>query len=97
MEPNNQFDSLTEHIHLLGKAKREVEASLDRTKEELASVYVINKNLQKQIEELTLKLDSSEANHALRNEAQTDHVHSTKQRINALVKEIDECLLLLNK
>jgi len=97
MESAQHFETLTAKIHELGEAKRNAVNALAKVNEELASVYKINKGLQDQIEDLNVKIEELEANQSLRNETQIDHVHSTKQRINALVKEIDECLLLLNK
>jgi predicted nucleic acid-binding Zn-ribbon protein len=97
MESAQHFETLAAKIHELGEAKRNAETALAKVNEELASVYRINKGLQSQIEDLNIKIEELEANQSLRNETQIDHVHSTKQRINALVKEIDECLLLLNK
>jgi len=97
MESAKHFETLTAKIHELGESKRNAINALAKVNDELASVYKINKGLQSQIEELTVKIEELEATQSLRNETQIDHVHSTKQRINALVKEIDECLLLLNK
>jgi predicted nucleic acid-binding Zn-ribbon protein len=97
MESAKHFETLTAKIHELGESKRNAINALAKVNDELASVYKINKGLQAQIEELTVKIEELEATQSLRNETQIDHVHSTKQRINALVKEIDECLLLLNK
>ena len=97
MESAQHFETLTTKIHELGESKRNAIIALAKVNEELASVYKINKGLQSQIEDLNVKIEELEATQSLRNETQIDHVHSTKQRINALVKEIDECLLLLNK
>jgi acetyl-CoA carboxylase alpha subunit len=53
--------------------------------------------LTKQISALSEELNELKATQSLRENGQQHVAVSTKQRINELVKEIDDCLLLLNK
>lgn len=84
-------------IALLGEAKKELEAQAARLREENASLYRINKELQAQIDDLTEKNRELETNHSLQVEAPEDFRTATRQRINELVNEIDDCIALLNK
>lgn len=84
-------------INQLGSDRRQLEAQLERVKEENASLYKINGELLSQLDELKEKnlelLNTKSLQPAVQEEFRT----ATKQRINDLVKEIDECLSLLNK
>lgn len=84
-------------IALLGEAKRELEAQAARLREENASLYRINKELQTQIDDLTEKNRELETTRSLQVEAPEDFRAVTRQRINELVNEIDDCIALLNK
>lgn len=89
--------SIEEKIIHLGEAKRALEAQNAKLKEEMASLYKINNELLAQIEDLSEKNKELEQNKSLKPVAQEDFRVATKQRINDLVKEIDDCLALLNK
>lgn len=88
---------IEEKIARLGEAKRDLAIQVERLKEENASLYKINKELLGQIDELSEKNRELENSHSLQPAAQEDFRVATKQRINELVQEIDECLTLLNK
>ncbi|MCC6599545.1 MAG: hypothetical protein IT223_02610 [Crocinitomicaceae bacterium] len=66
-------------------------------KEELASLYKINKELLSTVEELNEKNRELETANSLQPSAQESFRASAKLRINELVKEIDDCIALLNK
>jgi hypothetical protein len=84
-------------ITQLGEAKRNLEQQTVRLREENASMHLINKELQKQVDELNMKL--SEQLHTGSKTVERDEQlrGTTRHRINELVKEIDECITLLNK
>lgn len=84
-------------ITQLGEAKRNLEQQTARLREENASMHLINKELQRQVDELNMKL--SEQLHTGSKTVERDEQlrGTTRHRINELVKEIDECITLLNK
>ena len=84
-------------ITQLGEAKRNLEQQTVRLREENASMHLINKELQKQVDELNMKL--SEQLHTGSKTVERDEQlrGTTRHRINELVKEIDDCITLLNK
>jgi predicted RNase H-like nuclease (RuvC/YqgF family) len=84
-------------ITQLGEAKRNLEQQTVRLREENASMHLINKELQRQVDELNMKL--SEQLHTGSKTVERDEQlrGTTRHRINELVKEIDECITLLNK
>lgn len=84
-------------ITQLGEAKRNLEQQTTRLREENASMHLINKELQRQVDELNMKL--SEQLHTGSKTVERDEQlrGTTRHRINELVKEIDECITLLNK
>jgi FtsZ-binding cell division protein ZapB len=84
-------------ISQLGETKRQLEAQVTRLKEENASLYKINGELLGRVEELAEKNKELENTTSFKPAVQEDFRVATKQRINDLVKEIDECLALLNK
>lgn len=88
---------IEEKIVRLGEAKRDIEVQYNRLKDENDSLYKINRELLGQIEELGEKNRELENTRSLQPGVQDDFRTSTKQRINELVLEIDECLALLNK
>jgi len=84
-------------ISLLGEAKRSLELQVERLREENASMHRINKELQQQVEELNQKL-SDNLTTGSKTVERDEHLRgATRHRINELVKEIDECITLLNK
>ncbi len=97
MEQNQILERIAGKITELGESKRHLDQQVVRLKEENASMHLINKELQSQIDELIEK--SSEMVNARSLTAVPDEEFrgATKQRINELVKEIDECITLLNK
>jgi uncharacterized protein (DUF3084 family) len=97
MDQKDILIRIEEKIARLGESKRDLEMQLTRVKEEMASLYKINKELLAQVEELTDRNKELENSHSLQPVAQEDFRVATRQRINELVKEIDECIALLNK
>jgi hypothetical protein len=96
MDQKEILQRIDEKIQRLGDSKRELEVQLTRTREEMASLYKINKELLIQVEELNERNRELENSRSLQPVAQEDFRAATKQRINDLVKEIDECIALLN-
>ena len=84
-------------ITQLGESKRNLEQQVTRLREENASMHLINKELQQQVDELSLKL-SEQLHTGSKTVERDEHLRgTTRHRINELVKEIDECITLLNK
>jgi len=81
----------------LGEVKRNLEGELAKLKLEISTVYQLNNELNNQVSALSEELNELKATQSLRENGQQHVALSTKQRINELVKEIDDCLLLLNK
>ncbi len=97
MNQETLFVQLEANIRRLGENKQLLEDTLAKQKSELASLYTINKELQAQIDDLTEKLQLSHPTQILNNESNQDQFKvKTQQRIQDLVKEIDECIALLN-
>ncbi|MFN0033186.1 MAG: hypothetical protein ACKVOR_13580 [Flavobacteriales bacterium] len=98
MQHNEILTRIEKKIAQLGETKRELEAQAARLSEENASLYRINKELLAQVNELTEKNRELENTQALRVDViEEDFRTDTRQRINALVNEIDDCIALLNK
>lgn len=84
-------------ITQLGEAKRNFEQQTVRLREENASMHLINKELQRQVDELNMKL-SEQLHTGSKTVERDEQLRGTaRHRINELVKEIDECITLLNK
>ena len=88
---------IEDKITRLGAIRHDLEAQVNRLNEENASLYRINKELLSQVDELEEKNRELTNSHSLQPAVQDEFRTATKQRINDLVKEIDECLSLLNK
>lgn len=97
MEHNDILARIEEKINRLGEAKKDLENQTIRLKDECDALYRINKELQAQIEELSEKNSELQNTGALHNHSGEDLKMVTRQRINELVKEVDECIALLNK
>ncbi|MFN8699465.1 MAG: hypothetical protein ACK500_06335 [Flavobacteriales bacterium] len=96
MEHNEILARIEAKISRLGEERGDLKQQLLKAKEELASLYKINKALQGQIDELTEKNSILEQAESLEPVAEEDFRFTTRQRINDLVREIDECIALLN-
>ena len=97
MNQETLFVQLEANIRRLGENKRLLEDTVAKQKGELASLYTINKELQAQIDDLTEKLQHRNPPQVLENEPDQEVFKvKTQQRIQDLVKEIDECIALLN-
>ncbi|MBM3448257.1 MAG: hypothetical protein FJX90_04015 [Bacteroidetes bacterium] len=91
------ISELETKIIRLGEVKRNLEGELTKLKIELSTVYQLNNELNNQVSALSEELNELKATQLLRENGQQNMAISTKQRINELVKEIDDCLLLLNR
>ncbi len=97
MEHKEILIRIEEKVLHLGETKRGLEQQISRLKEEMTSLYKINKELLLTVEELNEKNRELESNQSLQPAAQEDFRASAKLRINELVREIDDCIALLNK
>jgi FtsZ-binding cell division protein ZapB len=96
MEHRDLLTGIEQKITQLGDARRQLLAEVNRLREENESLYRINKELQGQIDAL------SDQNKVLTSRPEPVPVQEqfrehTRQRITDLVREIDECIALLNK
>lgn len=85
-----------EKIARLGQSKIELESQVERLRNECDSLYKINAELQLRIDELNDKRAELEMRQSLVSNVQDDMRVRTKERISELVKEIDDCITLLN-
>lgn len=97
MDNKEALARLEEKIVLLGESRRELRLQLTRMREEMDSLYKINKELLSQVTELTEKNRELENTRSLQVDTQEPLRAATRQRINELVQEIDDCIALLNK
>ncbi len=96
MDQNQILQRIHQKLSSLGEAKLNLESQLAKAREEADSLFRINKELQHQIDELTEKnLSLSKAN-TLKAAENEPLRQVTKQRISELVREIDDCIALLN-
>lgn len=93
---NEQLLRVREKIARLGQSKIELEAQVERLRNECDSLYKINAELQLRIDELNDKRAELELRQSLVGNVQDDTRLRTKERISELVKEIDDCITLLN-
>jgi FtsZ-binding cell division protein ZapB len=81
----------------LGEAKLGLQQQVQRLREENEAMHRINKELQQQVDEMGSKVNNI-VNTSSMPAPQDDNFRGlTRHRINELVKEIDECITLLNK
>ena len=81
----------------LGEAKLSLQQQVQRLREENEAMHRINKELQQQVDEMGSKVNNI-VNTSSMPAPQDDNFRGlTRHRINELVKEIDECITLLNK
>lgn len=81
----------------LGEAKLGLQQQVHRLREENEAMHRINKELQQQVDEMGSKVNNI-VNTSSMPAPQDDNFRGlTRHRINELVKEIDECITLLNK
>jgi hypothetical protein len=97
MDNNQILERIAAKIALLGEAKLQLEQQIIRLREENASMHLINKELQAQVDELLEKNNEMVTARSLMVPPDDEFRGATRQRINELVKEIDECITLLNK
>ncbi|MBL7941833.1 MAG: hypothetical protein JNM00_03655 [Flavobacteriales bacterium] len=96
MDHRDLLTGIEQKITQLGDARRQLLAEANRLREENESLYRINKELQGQIDALSdqNKVLTSRPEPVIVQEHFREH---TRQRITDLVREIDECIALLNK
>jgi hypothetical protein len=97
MSQETVFAQLEANIHRLGEAKRDLESLLEKQKSELSSLYAINKEMQKQIDDLTETLQHQSTAPTMAVSSPESDSEGKQQRIHELVKEIDECIALLKQ
>jgi predicted nuclease with TOPRIM domain len=97
MDSNIILQRITEKIQELGASKRSLEGQLSRLREENEAMHRINKELQAQLDEMISKNSEMVKSNSLQATPEEDFRGATRQRISELVKEIDECITLLNK
>lgn len=97
MEQNQLLESIAQKITRLGEVKNALEQTVNHLREENASMHKINKELQTQIDELLDKNNELIKNRSQSSASDEDFRNATRQRINELVKEVEDCITLLNK
>lgn len=97
MENNQILERIAAKITELGESRRQLEQQVARLQEENASMHRINKELQAQVDELLEKNSEMLNARSLAVAPEENFRDTTRQRINELVREIDECITLLNK
>lgn len=84
-------------IVTLGEAKLNLQQQVFRLREENEAMHRINKELQQQVDELSNRVNSGLNTGSMPTPQDENFRGVTRHRINELVKEIDECITLLNK
>ena len=97
MNPETVIAQITANIHRLGEAKKELEATIEKQRSELSSLYAINKEMQKQIDDLQENLIQQSNTPFMEAQRPDENLVQSQQRIHELVKEIDECIALLKQ
>jgi predicted nucleic acid-binding Zn-ribbon protein len=97
MDQNIILQRIEAKIAQLGESKRQLENQLSRLREENEAMHRINKELQAQLDEMIQNSTEMVKTSSLNAQPDEDFRGATRQRISELVKEIDECITLLNK
>ena len=84
-------------IVTLGEAKLNLQQQMQRLREENEAMHRINKELQQQVDELSNRGTNGINSSTMPTPQDENFRGVTRHRINELVKEIDECITLLNK
>ena len=84
-------------IVALGEAKLNLRQQVLRLREENEAMHRINKELQQQVDELSNRGTNGINSSTMPTPQDENFRGVTRHRINELVKEIDECITLLNK
>jgi FtsZ-binding cell division protein ZapB len=84
-------------IVTLGEAKLSLQQQVQRLREENEAMHRINKELQQQVDELSSRVNNGVNTGSMPTPQDENFRGVTRHRINELVKEIDECITLLNK
>jgi predicted RNase H-like nuclease (RuvC/YqgF family) len=92
----SQWERVQEKVARLGQVKQELEQQVGRLRAECESLYKINGELQHRIDELNEKRLELELRQSPVGHVQEEVRVRTKERISELVKEIDDCITLLN-
>jgi response regulator of citrate/malate metabolism len=91
------LERINAKIEELGDVKLALENQLGRMREENEAMHRINKELQAQLDEMISKNSEMVKANSLPGASEHEFRGATRQRISELVKEIDECITLLNK
>ncbi len=84
-------------IVTLGEAKLSLQQQVQRLREENEAMHRINKELQQQVDDLSSRVNNGVNTGSMPTPQDENFRGVTRHRINELVKEIDECITLLNK
>ena len=84
-------------INQLGEAKLSLQQQVQRLREENEATHRINKELQQQLDEMSERVNKTVNPGSMPAPQDENFRGVTRHRINELVKEIDECITLLNK
>ena len=84
-------------IVTLGEAKLNLQQQVQRLREENEAMHRINKELQQQVDELSNRGTNGINSSTMPTPQDENFRGVTRHRSNELVKEIDECITLLNK
>ena len=84
-------------IVTLGEAKLNLQQQVQRLREENEAMHRIIKELQQQVDELSNRGTNGINSSTMPTPQDENFRGVTRHRINELVKEIDECITLLNK
>jgi FtsZ-binding cell division protein ZapB len=98
-EPMNELliERIQAKIVTLGESKLSLQQQVQRLREENEAMHRINKELQQQVDELSNRVNSGLNTGSMPTPQDENFRGVTRHRINELVKEIDECITLLNK
>lgn len=97
MESIQILERIADKVIRLGEAKKVLEQTVSHLQEENASMHRINRELQAQIDELIEKNNEMKKASSQSIPSDAEFRGVTRQRINELVKEVEECITLLNK
>lgn len=96
MEQSEPLQRISDKIEQLALSRQHARDEASKLKTDIERLYVINAELQKQVDDLLEKNKMLEMSQSLRPPA-GETTAQARQRISELVKEIDECISLLNK
>lgn len=96
MEQKELIARISEKVSRLGEEKLKLKQEANRLIQDNERLYAINKGLQSQVDELLATNKDLKLKQSL-TAGTGETTQQARQRINELVKEIDECISLLNQ